>query len=152
MALTASSVPTLRRLARLDFDPVRRQRVLLHPEGTVSLNETGAAILELCDGHRSIATIVHMLVGQDARDALDLVPPSGAIVGLLGPNGAGTTTTMLPFGAAASNACCSCWANLADTREPRVVSVWRTSSAKAPRTTSIRSLKQRRVGHVMRCR
>ena len=151
MALTASSVPTLWRLARLDFDPVRRQRVLLHPEGTVSRNETGAAILELCDGHRSIATIVHMLVGQDARDALDLVPPSGAIVGLLAPSGAGTTT-MLLFGAAASNACCGWWANLADTREPRVVSVWRTSSAKAPRTTSIRSLKQRRVGHVMRCR
>lgn len=61
MALTASSVPTLWRLARLDFDPVRQQRVLLYPEGVVLLNETGAAILELCDGHRPIATIVHTL-------------------------------------------------------------------------------------------
>jgi len=61
MALTASSVPTLWRLARLDFDRVRQQHVLLYPEGTVLLNETGAAILELCDGRRSIAAIAEIL-------------------------------------------------------------------------------------------
>jgi pyrroloquinoline quinone biosynthesis protein D len=61
MALTASSVPTLWRLARLDFDPIRRQHVLLYPEGAVLLNETGAAILELCDGGRSIAAIAEIL-------------------------------------------------------------------------------------------
>ena len=57
MALTARSVPVLWRLARLDFDPVRRQRVLLYPEGVVLLNDTGAAILDLCDGRRSITDI-----------------------------------------------------------------------------------------------
>ena len=61
MAFTASSVPTLWRLARLDFDRVRQQHVLLYPEGTVLLNETGAAILELCDGRRSIAAIAEIL-------------------------------------------------------------------------------------------
>ena len=61
MALTPSSVPTLWRLARLDFDPVRGQHVLLYPEGAVLLNETGAAILELCDGGRSIAAIAEIL-------------------------------------------------------------------------------------------
>lgn len=61
MALTASSVPTLWRLARLDFDSVRQQHVLLYPEGTVFLNETGAAILELCDGRRSIDAIAKIL-------------------------------------------------------------------------------------------
>ena len=50
MALTSSSVPALWRLARLDFDSVRQQHVLLYPEGAVLLNPTGAAILELCDG------------------------------------------------------------------------------------------------------
>jgi len=59
--LTASSVPTLWRLARLDFDPVRQQHVLLYPEGTVLLNETGAAILQLCDGRRSLAAIAAIL-------------------------------------------------------------------------------------------
>jgi len=59
--LTASSVPSLWRLARLEFDRVRQQNVLLYPEGVVLLNETGAAILELCDGRRSIATIAQIL-------------------------------------------------------------------------------------------
>lgn len=57
MAITTTSVPSLWRLARLDFDPVRQQRVLLYPEGVVLLNDTGGAILDLCDGHRSIADI-----------------------------------------------------------------------------------------------
>ena len=61
MALTASSVPTLWRLARLDFDPVRQQHVLLYPEGAVLLNDTGTAVLELCDGHRSVAAIADIL-------------------------------------------------------------------------------------------
>jgi pyrroloquinoline quinone biosynthesis protein D len=61
MSLTASSVPTLWRLARLDFDPVRQQHVLLYPEGAVLLNDTGTAVLELCDGHRSVAAIADIL-------------------------------------------------------------------------------------------
>ena len=61
LLLTASSVPSLWRLARLDFDRVRQQSVLLYPEGVVLLNETGAAILELCDGRRSIAAIAQIL-------------------------------------------------------------------------------------------
>jgi pyrroloquinoline quinone biosynthesis protein D len=59
--LEPSSVPALWRLARLDFDPVRQQRVLLYPEGVVLLNATGGAILDLCDGHRSIADIAVIL-------------------------------------------------------------------------------------------
>ena len=61
MLLTSTSVPTLWRLARLDFDPVRQQRVLLYPEGAVLLNDTGAAILELCDGQRSVEAIATIL-------------------------------------------------------------------------------------------
>lgn len=61
MPLTTSSVPALWRLARLNFDPVRQQHVLLYPEGAVLLNDTGTAILELCDGHRSVAAIADIL-------------------------------------------------------------------------------------------
>ena len=68
MALTAASVPALWRLARLDFDRVRQQRVLLYPEGVVLLNNTGGAILELCDGHRSVAEIAGVLNEQYRRD------------------------------------------------------------------------------------
>jgi pyrroloquinoline quinone biosynthesis protein D len=45
----------------MDFDPVRQRHVLLYPEGTVLLNDTGAAILELCDGRRSVAEIARVL-------------------------------------------------------------------------------------------
>ena len=57
MALTPDARPALWRLARLSFDPVRDQPVLLYPEGAMLLNRTGAAILELCDGRRTLADI-----------------------------------------------------------------------------------------------
>jgi len=59
--LAADSVPSLWRLARLQFDPVRNQKVLLYPEGVVLLNDTGASILDLCDGRRSIGDIAAIL-------------------------------------------------------------------------------------------
>jgi pyrroloquinoline quinone biosynthesis protein D len=59
--LTSDSVPRLWRLARLDYDPVRQRPVLLYPEGAVLLNDTGAAILELCDGRRTVRQIADLL-------------------------------------------------------------------------------------------
>lgn len=61
-------MPVLWRLARLDFDRVRQQPVLLYPEGALLLNQTGAAILELCDGRRSIAEIARELGERYACD------------------------------------------------------------------------------------
>ncbi len=54
-------IPSLWRLARLDFDGVRNRPVLLYPEGAVLLNDTGKAILELVDGKRSIGEIARIL-------------------------------------------------------------------------------------------
>lgn len=70
MALSPSSVPALWRLARLDFDRVRQQPVLLYPEGAVMLNESGAAILELCDGRRSVTEIAETLGERYQCDVL----------------------------------------------------------------------------------
>ena len=61
MALTPDFVPSLWRLARLDYDPVRQRRILLYPEGAVLLNDTGAAVLELVDGRRSVGEIARVL-------------------------------------------------------------------------------------------
>ena len=61
MTMTPETVPAVWRLARMEFDEVRQTRVLLYPEGVVLLNDTGAAILELCDGRRSIADIAALL-------------------------------------------------------------------------------------------
>lgn len=58
MPLSSDARPALWRLARLDFDPVRQRRVLLYPEGAMLLNDPGAAILELCDGRRTLVEIV----------------------------------------------------------------------------------------------
>jgi pyrroloquinoline quinone biosynthesis protein D len=76
--LTPDSVPTLWRLARLGYDSVRQRPVLLYPEGAVLLNDTGAAILELCDGSRTVAQIVTILterykseVSADVTEYLD---------------------------------------------------------------------------------
>lgn len=61
MTIALTARPTLWRLARLDYDPVRQRRVLLYPEGAVLLNETGAAVLELLDGRRTVSEIAAIL-------------------------------------------------------------------------------------------
>ena len=66
--MTPDSIPSLWRLARLDFDPVRQRHVLLYPEGAVLLNETGAAILELCNGRRTLGEIVTILTERYQSD------------------------------------------------------------------------------------
>lgn len=78
--LTADSRPKLWRLARLEFDSVRQRPVLLYPEGAVLLNDTGAAILELCNGAHSVGDIVAILneryqadVEADVTEYLDIM-------------------------------------------------------------------------------
>jgi pyrroloquinoline quinone biosynthesis protein D len=66
--LTPDSVPKLPRMTRLHFDPVRQRPVLLYPEGAVLLNDTGAAILELCDGSNTVAQIVRILTERYQAD------------------------------------------------------------------------------------
>jgi len=56
--------PRLAPGVRLMFDPVRERHVLLAPETVSVLNETGATILGLCDGRRTVAEIVAQLRGQ----------------------------------------------------------------------------------------
>jgi pyrroloquinoline quinone biosynthesis protein D len=50
--------PRLARHVRSTFDPARERHVLLSPETVVVLNATGAAIVDLCDGERTVAGIV----------------------------------------------------------------------------------------------
>jgi pyrroloquinoline quinone biosynthesis protein D len=59
--------PRLAPFVRLTFDPARQQHVLLSPETVVVLNSTGTAILELCDGERTVAEIVAELRGRYAH-------------------------------------------------------------------------------------
>jgi pyrroloquinoline quinone biosynthesis protein D len=64
--------PRLATGARLRYDEVREEHLLLIPEGAVTLNATAAEVLELCDGGRSVEDIVGALSarydGADVRD------------------------------------------------------------------------------------
>jgi pyrroloquinoline quinone biosynthesis protein D len=58
--------PRLADGARLQYDDVREEHLLLVPEGAVRLNETAAQVLELCDGERSLDEIAAALSGRYA--------------------------------------------------------------------------------------
>ena len=64
IAVLSTNRPRLARLVRMEWDPVRKQQVLLAPEGLLVLNQTGAIILGLCDGERTVVEIVEELRGQ----------------------------------------------------------------------------------------
>jgi pyrroloquinoline quinone biosynthesis protein D len=65
--------PRLAPQVRLTFDPARQQYVLLAPETVTLLNDTGAAILDLCDGERTVAEILTELRSRYDRVAGDEV-------------------------------------------------------------------------------
>jgi pyrroloquinoline quinone biosynthesis protein D len=58
--------PKLVRHARYRWDELRRQHHLVFPEGILVLNDSGAAIVRLCDG-RSLEELVAALAGQYAE-------------------------------------------------------------------------------------
>jgi pyrroloquinoline quinone biosynthesis protein D len=74
--------------ARLSYDEVREEHVLLVPEGVVRLNPTAAEVLELCDGERSLEDIVGALsarydgadVRDDVHELVDAMTQRGLVV------------------------------------------------------------------------
>ena len=80
--------PRLATGARLQYDEVREEHVLLVPEGAVRLNPTAAAVLELCDGERSLDEIVDTLSARyegaglrdDVRGLVDGMTQRGLVV------------------------------------------------------------------------
>jgi pyrroloquinoline quinone biosynthesis protein D len=74
--------------ARLSYDDVREEHLLLVPEGAVRLNETAAHVLELCDGERSLEDIGAALsqrysgadVTEDVRELLGGMVAHGLVV------------------------------------------------------------------------
>jgi pyrroloquinoline quinone biosynthesis protein D len=74
--------------ARLRYDEVREEHLLLVPEGAVRLNPTAAEVLELCDGEHSLEDIVGVLaaryggadLGEDVRELVDGMAERGLLV------------------------------------------------------------------------
>ncbi len=74
--------------ARLRYDEVREEHLLLVPEGAVRLNSSAAEVLELCDGQRSVDEIVGVLAARydtaelddDVRELVDGMAERGLLV------------------------------------------------------------------------
>ena len=74
--------------ARLRYDEVREEHLLLVPEGAVRLNPSAAEVLELCDGARSLDDIVGVLaerhgdadVRDDVTELVDAMAQRGLLV------------------------------------------------------------------------
>jgi pyrroloquinoline quinone biosynthesis protein D len=67
-AISAQTIPALRRGIRRHYDATREQNVLLCPERVILLDDIGNSIIELCDGERSIAAISLALAERYAED------------------------------------------------------------------------------------
>ena len=73
--------------ARLQYDDVRDEHVLLIPEGVVKLNPTAAEVLALCDGERSLDEIAGVLsaryqgadVLEDVRELVEAMTQKGLV-------------------------------------------------------------------------
>lgn len=80
--------PRLADGARLQYDDVREEHLMLVPEGAVRLNATAAQVLELCDGRRTLEEIAAALserysgadVSEDVRELLGGMAERGLVV------------------------------------------------------------------------
>ena len=68
-AADSADRPCLAPHVRLAYDQTRQRHVLLTPETVTLLNGTGAAIIELCDGMRTVPEILAELRGRYDRVA-----------------------------------------------------------------------------------
>ncbi|GAA2556374.1 pyrroloquinoline quinone biosynthesis peptide chaperone PqqD [Pseudonocardia hydrocarbonoxydans] len=59
--------PRLTRHVRMRFDATRERHVLLGPESVIVLNPTGADILGLCDGRRTVSEVATELQARYDR-------------------------------------------------------------------------------------
>ena len=83
-----ASQPRFARGVRLRFDAVREIQMLLRPEGAVALNPSAAAVLELCDGERTVSSIIDELeakfqgsqLADDVRELLAELSEVGVLV------------------------------------------------------------------------
>ena len=72
ITVSEASRPVLPRHAKLKFDETRKVWVILAPERVLAPDEIAVEVLQLCDGVRSVATIVDELAVKYAapREAI----------------------------------------------------------------------------------
>ena len=72
ISVSEASRPLLPRHARLKFDETRQRWVILAPERVLAPDEIAVAVLQLCDGVRSVEAVIDQLAAKYAaeRDAI----------------------------------------------------------------------------------
>ncbi len=82
--LELSLKPKLAAKTKLRLDPKTGKYILLYPEKGLLLNPTGAAILKLCDGEKSLGEIIAALAVEFQSEPAKLEPEVlGFVKGLL---------------------------------------------------------------------
>ncbi|QXP87853.1 pyrroloquinoline quinone biosynthesis peptide chaperone PqqD [Methylococcus capsulatus] len=87
MSLQPDTLLELSPLLRMQWEEAQQRYVILYPEGMIELNETAAAILELCDGQHNLTSIVDKLerkydasgIEPDVREMLESALNNGWI-------------------------------------------------------------------------
>jgi pyrroloquinoline quinone biosynthesis protein D len=68
MSVDLERIPRFPRGVRLKHDQARQEWVLLAPERLIKCDAIAAAVLQLCDGQRSLADMINLLVAQYKAD------------------------------------------------------------------------------------
>ena len=71
--MTRCSRPALTRKARLRFDPISHEYLLLSPERGLVLNETASEIARLCTGTNTMAGIIDILGTRHPDSSLSVL-------------------------------------------------------------------------------
>jgi pyrroloquinoline quinone biosynthesis protein D len=71
--ISKTSVPTMSRLYRMQWEESQQSHVLLYPEGMVQLNGSAGEILATVDGEKTVADIISALEAKfpEAGDLTD---------------------------------------------------------------------------------
>jgi len=59
--LSVQSIPKLKSLFRMQWEPAQDAHVLLYPEGMITLNDSASEILQLCDGEQDVLQLIAKL-------------------------------------------------------------------------------------------
>ena len=72
ITVSETSRPVLPRHAKLRFDETRQRWVILAPERVLAPDDIAVEILQLCDGVRSVASIVDELAAKYTADRTEI--------------------------------------------------------------------------------
>ena len=71
ITVAADNIVEINPMYLFRWEEPQKAHVLLYPEGVVKINETGAAILKLCNGSNSVTEVISELNNTYTTDVTD---------------------------------------------------------------------------------